>query len=171
MRAHLQKIKLLVCDVDGVLTAGGIIIDDQGRETKRFDVKDDHGLKLLQRAGLQVALLSGRSSDIVTHRAKELNISYTIQGAKDKRKAYATLKQECGYQDDEIAYVGDDVVDIPILTQVGVAIAVQDAVEEVKAVAQYITARPGGHGAIREVVHLILKAQNHWKRLMERYYQ
>jgi 3-deoxy-D-manno-octulosonate 8-phosphate phosphatase (KDO 8-P phosphatase) len=166
---RICKITLLLSDVDGVLTDGGIIIDDNGLETKRFNVKDGHGIKLLQRAGIQVALLTGRTSKVVSHRAAELNITVIIQGAKDKKAAYTALKEQTGYSDEEIAYVGDDVVDIPILKRVGVAIAVEDAVDEVKAVVDYVTSRPGGQGAIREVAELILRAQNHWNRLMERY--
>jgi 3-deoxy-D-manno-octulosonate 8-phosphate phosphatase (KDO 8-P phosphatase) len=166
---RIRQIKLLLSDVDGVLTDGGIIIDDHGLETKRFNVKDGHGIKLLQRAGIEVALLTGRTSKVVSHRAAELHITNIIQGAKDKKTAYRGLKEQTGYADEEIAYVGDDVVDIPILRQVGVAIAVEDAVDEVKAVADYVTSRPGGQGAIREVAECILKTQNHWDRLMERY--
>lgn len=168
---RICKIKLLLSDVDGVLTDGGIIIDEKGVETKRFDVKDGHGLKLLQRAGIQVALLTGRTSPVVSHRANELQVTEVIQGAKDKKKAYEELKDRTGYQDEEIAYVGDDVVDIPVLRRVGVAIAVRDAVDEVKTIVHYVTSRPGGKGAIREVAQLILQTQDHWDRLMERYYR
>jgi 3-deoxy-D-manno-octulosonate 8-phosphate phosphatase (KDO 8-P phosphatase) len=166
---RIRKIKLLLSDVDGVLTDGGIIIDDNGIEIKRFNVKDGHGIKLLQQAGIEVALLTGRMSKVVSHRATELNITNIIQGAKDKKAAYRTLREQTGYVDEEIAYVGDDIVDIPILRRVGVAIAVKDAVDEVKAVADYVTSCSGGQGAIREVAECILKMQNHWERLMERY--
>jgi len=166
---RIYKIRLLLSDVDGVLTDGGIIIDDNGIETKQFNVKDGHGIKLLQRAGIKVALLTGRTSKVVSHRAAELNITDIVQGAKDKKVAYAALKEQTGYTDEEIAYVGDDVVDIPILKRVGISIAVKDAVNEVKAVVDYVTSCPGGRGAIREVAELVLKTQNHWDRLMERY--
>ncbi len=168
---RIGKIKLLICDVDGVLTDGGITLDANGVETKRFDVKDGHGLKLLQRVGIQVALLTGRTSQVVSYRAKELHITEVIQGAKNKKKAYHVLKERTGCQDEHIAYVGDDVVDIPVLRKVGVAIAVGDAVDEVKAIAHYVTSRTGGHGAIREIVQLILKTQNLWERVLERYYR
>ncbi len=168
---RIRKIKLLLSDVDGVLTDGGIIIDEHGVETKRFDVKDGHGLKLLQRAGIHVALLTGRTSQVVSYLANELHITDVIQGAKDKKKAYEALKAQTGYQDEEIAYVGDDVVDIPVLRRVGVAIAVKDAVDEVKAVVHYVTSCPGGKGAIREVAQLILQTQDHWDRVMEKYYR
>ena len=166
---RIYKIRLLLSDVDGVLTDGGIIIDDNGIETKQFNVKDGHGIKLLQRAGIKVALLTGRTSKVVSHRAAELNITDIVQGAKDKKVAYAALKAQTGYTDEEIAYVGDDVVDIPILKRVGISIAVKDAVNEVKAVVDYVTSCPGGRGAIREVAELVLKTQNHWDRLIERY--
>jgi 3-deoxy-D-manno-octulosonate 8-phosphate phosphatase (KDO 8-P phosphatase) len=171
LAGRIGRIKLLICDVDGVLTDGGIIIDSNGVETKRFDVKDGHGLKLLQRAGIHVALLTGRESQVVSYRAEELGITEVIQGAKDKRKAYDVLKERTGFQDENIAYVGDDVVDIPVLRQVGVAIAVRDAVDEVKASAHYVTSCSGGKGAIREIVQLILKTQNLWERVLERYYR
>lgn len=165
--AHIQ---LLICDVDGVLTDGGIIIDAHGVETKRFDVKDGQGLKLLQRAGIQVALLTGRTSQVVSHRAEELHITEVIQGAKQKKEAYDVLKERTGYQDKEIAYIGDDVVDIPVLRRVGVAFAVQDAIDEVKAVSHYVASRPGGKGAVREIVQFILQTQKRWDAVMERYY-
>jgi 3-deoxy-D-manno-octulosonate 8-phosphate phosphatase (KDO 8-P phosphatase) len=168
-RERICKIRMLLSDVDGVLTDGGIIIDDHGVETKCFDVKDGHGIKLLQRAGIIVALLTGRSSHVVEYRAAELGIQNVIQGAKDKKAAYTTLKQQSGYTDEEIAYMGDDVVDIPILKRVGVGIAVKNAADEVKAVADYVTVCPGGHGAVREVSELILKTQNYWEKLMEKY--
>ena len=166
---QIRKIKLLLSDVDGVLTDGGIIIDDHGLETKRFNVKDGYGIKLLQRAGIEVALLTGRTSKVVSHRAAELDITNVVQGAKDKKAAYRTLREQTGYADEEIAYVGDDIVDIPILRRVGVAIAVEDAVDEVKAIADYVTSCSGGQGAIREVAEVILKTQSHWDRLMKRY--
>lgn len=167
---RMSRIKLFICDVDGVLTDGGIILDSNGVETKRFDVKDGHGLKLLQRAGIQVALLTGRESQIVSYRADELQITEVIQGAKNKAEAYETLKARTGCQDAEIAYVGDDVVDIPVLRQVGLALAVEDAVDEVRAIAHYISSLPGGKGAVREIVQLILKTQNLWEGVLERYY-
>lgn len=166
---RIGKIRVLLCDVDGVLTDGGIILDDHGIETKRFDVKDGHGIKMLQRAGIGVALLTGRISPVVAYRAAELNITDVIQGATDKKAAYNDLKVQIGRCDEEIAYIGDDVVDLPILRQVGVAIAVRDAVDEVKAIADYVTSRSGGSGAVREVAELILKTQQHWELLMERY--
>jgi 3-deoxy-D-manno-octulosonate 8-phosphate phosphatase (KDO 8-P phosphatase) len=168
-RERMCKIRMLLSDVDGVLTDGGIIIDDHGVETKRFDVKDGHGIKLLQRAGIQVALLTGRASHVVECRAAELDIHTVIQGAKDKKAAYATFKQQSGYADEQIVYIGDDVVDIPILTRVGVGVAVKDAADEVKAIVDYVTVCPGGYGAVREVSELILKTQNRWEQLMEKY--
>ena len=167
---RLLKIKLLILDVDGVLTDGSLLFDAAGQEIKQFDVKDGHGIILLQRAGIPVALLTGRCSTIVERRAAELKILHVMQGVADKSAAYETLKGHIGLEDEDIAYVGDDVVDLPVLRQVGCAIAVHDAVTEVKAVAQYITSHPGGKGAVREVAELILKTQNHWEHLMQRYY-
>jgi 3-deoxy-D-manno-octulosonate 8-phosphate phosphatase (KDO 8-P phosphatase) len=169
LAARIRNIRWLLSDVDGVLTDGGIILDDQGIETKRFDVKDGHGIKLLQRAGIHVALITGRTSAVVAHRASELNIREVVQGAKEKNLAYETLKSRLGLSDQEIAYIGDDVVDISILKHVGVAFAVHDAVAEVKTIADYVTGRPGGYGAVREIAELILKTQQHWETLMARY--
>lgn len=168
--ARIRQIRWVISDVDGVLTDGGIILDSHGIETKRFDVKDGHGIKLLQRAGIQVALITGRTSEVVALRASELHISEIVQGANDKKLAYVALKSRLGLTDRDIAYIGDDVVDLPILKQAGVAFAVRDAVHEVKAIADFVTARPGGYGAVREVAELILKTQQHWETLMS-YYQ
>ncbi len=167
---RITKIQFLICDVDGVLTDGGIVLDDNGVETKRFDVKDGHGLKLLQRAGIRVALLTGRTSQVVSLRAKELYITEVIQGAKHKKEAYHALQERTGYQDEEIAYVGDDVGDLPVLRRVGVAFTVQDAVDDVKAMVHYVASRPGGKGAVREIVQFILQTQERWDAVMERYY-
>lgn len=164
-----RKIKLLLMDVDGVLTNGGIIIDSRGVESKVFDVKDGHGLKLLMRAGVEVGIISGRESPVVALRAKELGISILHQKVLKKVEVLEKILAERGLKDDEVAYIGDDVVDLPILIRVGLAVAVADAMPEVKERADYITSRPGGRGAVRELAELLLKAQDKWAPLTESY--
>ena len=144
MRERLQKIRLLLLDVDGVLTDGRIIYNNQGMETKAFDVKDGHGLKMLQRAGIPIGIITGRQSEVVSFRAAELGIDILYQGAKDKLIPYQEILLNLGLADEEIAYVGDDVIDIPILRRVGFAATVADAVEDVKPYVHYVTRREGG---------------------------
>ncbi|WP_305046571.1 KdsC family phosphatase [Geoalkalibacter sp.] len=171
MQERCGKIKLLLLDVDGVLTDGRIIYDNQGVETKAFDVKDGHGLKLVQRAGIQVGIITGRSSQVVAHRAAELDIAIVHQGAKDKLIPYAAVLAELGLNDEQVAYVGDDVVDLPILRRVGLAVTVADAVEEIKPYVHYVTRRLGGRGAVREVCDLILQQSGRWDEVTRRYFQ
>ncbi|HXD33813.1 MAG TPA: HAD hydrolase family protein [Pyrinomonadaceae bacterium] len=165
------RIKLLLMDCDGVLTDGGLMLLENGDEQKTFNVRDGHGLVLLHRAGLQSGIISGRTSSLVTRRASELgmNLDLVSQGSWDKIKDFETLLAKAGVSDDEIAFVGDDVTDIPLMHRAEFAIAVADAVPETLAAAHYVTQARGGHGAIREVCEIILKAQGHWSRLMERY--
>lgn len=166
----LSGIRLLLLDVDGVLTDGRIIYDSQGVETKAFDVKDGHGLKLLRRAGLQIGLITGRSSPVTRQRAEELQAEFLYQNAKDKREALAQVLEQSGLQPQQVAYVGDDLVDLPVLQQVGFAVAVADAVPEVKTRVHYVTARNGGCGAVREVCELLLRHQGLWGDVVARYY-
>ena len=157
-------------DVDGVLTDGGIVIDHRGEEIKRFDVRDGHGIRLLLRAGIQVGLISGRSSRALKHRAKDLGIQLVYQNAYDKVDAYQKIKRKTGLQDREIAYVGDDLVDLPLLRRVGLAIAVRNCWEELKQLTDYVTTSDGGSGAVREIAELLLKAQRKWQRVTRKYY-
>lgn len=166
----IKKIKILILDVDGVLTDGQIFINDKGIEIKAFDVKDGHGIRMAQRAGLRIAFLSGRKSKAVIKRAKELGVVDVLQGILYKLEGYEALQEKYRLEPEEIAYVGDDVIDIPVLRRVGFSIAVLDATDEVKEVVHYITRLPGGRGAVREVIDLILKVQGHWNEVMERYY-
>lgn len=170
MVERLKKIRLLLLDVDGVMTDGRIIFDNHGVETKAFDVKDGHGLKLLQRAGLKVGIITGRESEVVRFRARELGIDILHQGAKSKLEPYLEAVGELGLRDEEVAYVGDDLVDLPILRRVGFAATVADAVEEVKPLVHYVTARCGGRGAVREVCDLILKKTGRWPEVTDRYF-
>ena len=167
--SRIDKIRLLMLDVDGVLTDGRIIIDDSGQESKNFDVKDGHGLKLIMRYGIDVVLLTGRTSKVVIHRANDLGIREVYQGIKNKIEFFHKFISEKGVKLEEVAYVGDDVVDIPILKRVGFSIAVKDAVDEVKKKVDYITEKPGGRGAVREICDLILRGQGKWEEVARRY--
>ncbi|NIA21503.1 MAG: HAD hydrolase family protein [Anaerolineaceae bacterium] len=166
---NLSAVRLLVCDVDGVLTDGRIIYDSSGAETKQFHVRDGSGLKYWLRAGRQAALLSGRSCQATERRAAELGITLLAQGAKDKWPAMERILTAAGCTAAEAAYLGDDLPDLPVMQRVGFPVAVADAVAEVRAAAAYVTQTPGGRGAVREVVELILKAQGLWQTIMERY--
>ena len=166
-----KKIKLLLLDVDGVLTDGGIVIDDRGHESKRFDVRDGQGIKLLQRAGIEVGFITGRSSRAVRHRAEELGVSLVYQRVKDKTLIYERIKRNGRLKDEQMAYVGDDLADLPILRQVGLAVTVQDAWSGVKSVADYVTQAQGGRGAVRELSEVLLKAQKVWQNLADSLYR
>jgi 3-deoxy-D-manno-octulosonate 8-phosphate phosphatase (KDO 8-P phosphatase) len=154
-----RKIRLVIFDVDGVLTDGRLILDDRGTEYKAFHSRDGHGMKMLQETGVRIGIITGRSSEVVKHRMASLGIEHVYQGQKDKLVAYADLKTKLVLQDEQIAYVGDDVVDLPVMRQVGLAIAVADAHDWVKKHAHWHTPQPGGHGAARDVCELIMEAQ------------
>jgi 3-deoxy-D-manno-octulosonate 8-phosphate phosphatase (KDO 8-P phosphatase) len=164
-----RKTRLLIMDVDGVLTDGRIIHDYDGHELKVFDVKDGHGIVMAHRAQLRTALISGRESEVIARRAQELGIELVFQKIWNKLEVYEKILSDHRLMHDEVAYIGDDLVDIPLLRRVGLAVAVADAVDEVKVASHLITQRPGGQGAVREVIELILRAQGHWDTLLERY--
>ena len=170
IRDKAKKIKLLLLDVDGVLTDGGIVLNDRGEEIKRFDVRDGHGIRLLLRAGLQIGLITGRISKVVSHRARDLGIRIVYQKAYNKLEVYQKIKRKSRLKDQEIAYVGDDIVDLPVLRRVGLAMTVKNSWAELKPQVDYVTASEGGRGAVREIVELLLKAQGKWKELTGRYY-
>lgn len=170
VRKKAAQIRLLLLDVDGVLTDGGIIIDDRGLETKRFDVRDGLGIALLIRAGIKVGFLSGRSSRVVTRRARELKVRLVYQGVQNKPAVYAKIKKRMRVTDDQIAYVGDDIVDLPLLKSAGLGVAVRDGGPELQRRVDYVTQRPGGNGAVREIAEILLKAQRKWNSLTWRYY-
>lgn len=161
MHDVLSKIKVLILDVDGVLTDGRIIMDGNGVETKNFDVQDGFGIVFARKCGIKVAIISARPSPVVQWRAKDLGIDKVFM-VYPKISAYDTLKAEWGIKDEEVCFIGDDVADLKILKKVGFPVAVSNAVFEVKQVAKYVTERHGGRGAIREVVEMILKAQGQW---------
>lgn len=150
-------------DVDGVLTDGSIILDDRGNEIKAFHVRDGHGITMLIKAGIPVALVTGRRSEVVERRARELGITDVFQKSYDKTLAFRELMDKYSLAASEVAYIGDDVVDIPVLKEVGFPVAVADAEEEVKAFALYVTKREGGRGAVREFCDFILKAKGRWE--------
>ena len=166
----LKSIKILILDVDGVLTDGRVIYTDSGEEIKRFDVRDGHGLKLLMRSGIEVILLTGRESKVVLHRARDLGIEHVYQKALNKIEVYKTILAQRNLEDKEVGFVGDDLVDLPVLRKVGFAAAVPDAVPEVKEIVDYITTKKGGEGAVREICELLLKAQNKWEAVTEKYH-
>jgi 3-deoxy-D-manno-octulosonate 8-phosphate phosphatase (KDO 8-P phosphatase) len=163
------RVKLLLLDCDGVLTDGRITLVEGGDEQKSFHTRDGHGLVMLHRAGLRSGIISGRTSRFVTMRAKDLGIAHVRQGALDKIKAFEGLLSEAGVEASDVAFVGDDVVDIPLMRRAALGVAVADATEETRAAAHYVTRLPGGFGAVREVCELILKAQGRWDELMKRY--
>lgn len=158
----MSNIKLLVLDVDGVLTDGGLYIDDDGKPSKKFNVKDGLGIKLAQRFGIQVAILTGKTSGVVQHRADELGIEHVIQGSGDKGADITTLAQRVGVSLEETAMIGDDLPDLPAFAVVGYPIAVGDASSVAKDAAQHVTAATGGNGAVREAIEHLLKAQGKW---------
>lgn len=164
-----SKIKLLVLDVDGVLTNGTVMINSDGSEGKNFSIVDGHGIKLWHRAGFDTALISGRASGATTVRAEQLDITNIVQGAKKKLPAYESLLAELGLSPQETAYAGDDLLDIPPVRRAGLGVAVANSVDELKERADYITKAKGGEGAVREIIELILKKKGKWAELMERY--
>lgn len=159
-KSKAKKIKLLLLDVDGVLTDGRIFLDNQGNELKAFHVRDGHGIKLAQRSGITVGIITGRKSEVVNIRARELGIQEVHQGAHDKIRVYDSIIEKFRLRDDEVAYMGDDVVDLDIFKRVGIAVAVADADASVKPHVDIIMKSEGGRGAVREFINLILKHQN-----------
>jgi len=164
------RVRLFLVDVDGVLTDGGIVYDGNGVETKRFHVRDGHGIKMMQRAGIEVGVITGRTSEVVRIRAEELGISVVRQGVYDKVSAWREILQEKRLSPEESAYVGDDIVDVPLLRQVGFAAAVTDAEEYVLSEADFISSRRGGHGAVREIIEFVLKSCGAWEKVSAKYF-
>ena len=154
-----RGIRLVVFDVDGVLTDGGLFIDNEGREHKIFNSRDGHGMKMLRESGVDLAVITGRRSESVTHRMAGLGIEHVFQGEHDKLPAFETLLARLGLTAGQVAYVGDDVVDLPVMLRAGLAVAVRDAHDTVKKHAHWQTPSPGGRGAARDVCELIMEAQ------------
>ncbi|MGB2768559.1 MAG: HAD-IIIA family hydrolase [Candidatus Zixiibacteriota bacterium] len=154
-----KNVKLLILDVDGVLTDNGLYLDDKGIESKRFNVVDGMGIWLAHKAGIKVALISGRPSKATQFRASQLRIKHVYLGQPDKIKAYRRLRTNLKIKDDQIAYMGDDILDVPLLKQVGLPICVRNANPKVKRFAKLVTKAQGGDGAVREVVEMLLRAR------------
>jgi len=153
------RVRLVIFDVDGVLTDGSLFIDADGREIKAFHSRDGHGMKMLQSSGVELGIITGRTSEVVEHRMKSLGVEHVYQGQQEKLPAFVELIGKLGLEPEQVAYVGDDVVDLPIMCRVGLAIAVQDAHALVCKHAHWQTSQPGGRGAAREVCELIMMAQ------------
>ncbi len=165
------RVRLLLLDVDGVLTDGGIVYDGDGREIKRFHVRDGHGIKMIQRAGIEVGIITGRSSETVAVRARELGIALVRQGATDKVAAWQAILEEKGLAAADTAYVGDDIVDIPLMRRVGFAASVADAESCALSAADFISTRPGGGGAVREIIEFVLRSGGRWDSATSRYFE
>ena len=164
-----KKVKLVIFDVDGVMTDGNICIGRDGELFKSFFCRDGLGITLARKAGILTAIITGRTSEQTARRAEELHISAVWQGNLDKRSAYRELKEKFGLRDEEIAYIGDDLIDLPVMIRVGFPAAVADAVPEVRARSVMVSGFPGGHGAVREILEFILKAQDLWEEILAGY--
>lgn len=160
-----KKIKLLILDVDGVMTDGGIILDNKGNELKRFHVRDGHGIKMLERAGIITAIISGRESRVVEIRAKELGIKEVFQKSLKKSEVYEKLLAKYNFKDENVAFMGDDVVDRELLKKAGLSATPSDAEEDARAHADLVMSRKGGRGAVREFIDLILKQAGLWDKV------
>lgn len=169
--ARAKPIKLLVLDVDGVLTNGQLVIGPEGEAHKCFHAHDGMGISLARKAGIRTAIITGRSSRIVAQRAAELKITDIYQGTDDKGAALRDIMSRAQLRPEQVAYVGDDINDLPALLQAGLACAVANAVPEVQQRAHYISTKTGGCGAVREIIELILKAQGKWEALIDSYLQ
>lgn len=167
--SDFPTIQLLILDVDGVMTDGGIIRDDAGQQLKRFHVRDGAGLVMWKRLGKQTAIITGKESEVVNHRALELGIEHVYQNIANKAEAFSELLEELGLTPAQVAYIGDDLPDLPVMRKVAMPIAVADAVEEVRAVAKYVTKYPGGYGAVRDGIEYLCKEMGLWERVLERY--
>ncbi len=166
-----KQIKLVIFDVDGVLTDSSLFIGDDGQEYKAFNSKDGHGMYMLQQQGVKIAIITGRVSKVVEHRMADLGIKHIHQGCREKLPAFEKLIQQLELRPEEVAYVGDDIVDLPILSRVGLAIGVGDAHPAVKRHAHWLTSNPGGRGAAREVCELIMESQGTLEAAVNHYLQ
>ena len=169
VQERIRRIKLLLMDCDGVLTDGRVWLFDNGEEQKGFHTRDGLGIELWHRAGLQSGIISGRNSTVVTRRAQGLGMSFVVQGVKDKVQAFTETVAQAGVTNDEVAFIGDDLNDIPLMLRSGFAVAVADAAVEARERAHYVTKLAGGYGAVREVIEVILKEQGRWDRLTADY--
>jgi YrbI family 3-deoxy-D-manno-octulosonate 8-phosphate phosphatase len=164
-----RNVELILSDVDGVMTDGGIIFNNDGIEVKRFHIRDGLGIKLWQRAGHQFGILTARSSHIVKLRASELGVDLLRQGFEDKYPVANQIIGELGLEAEQVCYIGDDLLDLPVMRYVGWSVAVADAAEEVRAAADFVTQRCGGQGAVRETIETVLKAKGQWEDVVRRF--
>jgi len=169
MTNQAANVELILSDVDGVLTNGGIVFDNQGIETKQFHVRDGLGIKLWHRAGYKFGILTARTSQIVRLRATELGVEIVRQGFEEKLLAALEVIQELNLTPEQTCYIGDDLTDLPVIRKVGFGVAVADAVDEVRSAAVHTTKTVGGAGAMRELIETILKAKNRWQDLIRKY--
>lgn len=169
VQARAARIKLFLMDCDGVLTDARIWVLENGDDQKAFNTRDGLGLELLHRAGIQSGVITGRVSNALTRRAEGLGMKYVRQGCEDKKQAFAEIVADAGLTNADVAFAGDDLNDVPLMLQSGLAIAVADAVLETREHAHYVTQARGGRGAVREAVELILKSQNKWEEMLRHY--
>ncbi len=166
LKERIKKIKVLALDIDGVLTDGKIIVDSQGGEIKNFDVQDGFGMVVMRKAGFKIAIITARNSRPVDFRARDLHVDKVYQDAFPKIEYYKRMLKDLGVSDEDVCYMGDDLPDLGVLKQVGFAVSVPNGVEEVKRTVHYITHKAGGHGAVREVIEIILKTQDKWDGIL-----
>ncbi len=164
-----KRIKVLVVDIDGVMTDGRIVYSVYGEELKFYDVQDGFGISLLNRAGIKTVIITAKKSKIVKHRARDLKVAHAYQGFLDKLIPFNDLLKRFNVAPEEVCFIGDDLIDMPVLKRVGLAVAVPNAVDEVKGSAHHVTSRAGGRGAVREICDLILKAQGKWALVTVKY--
>ena len=167
LRARIQRIRLLCLDVDGVLTDGSLYFTESGRELKAFSSQDGHALKMLQSTGVATAIITGRTTRLVTRRARELAIDHLFQGARDKREAFAGLLDRTGLEAQQVAHVGDDIPDLAILRRAGLALAPANLNPTIRRWVDLVAEAPGGAGAVRELCELIMRVQGTWERALE----
>lgn len=167
LKERASKIRMLVLDVDGVLTDGKLYFDHNGNEMKAFNTRDGLGMKALQQCGIEVAVITGRTSEAVAHRMSQLDIRHVYQGREDKLSAFLHLLELTGLDEQQICFAGDDWIDLPVLLRAGLAVSVADAEDRVKAQAHWITSRNGGDGAVREICNLILTAKGKEQTILD----
>lgn len=170
LSTRLRRVRLFLCDVDGILTDASVFVGP-GLELKRFNIRDGLGLQLLQRAGLKVGWISRRPSAATTTRAEDLKIDFLVQTKGSKVKAAGEILRQTGLAWEQVAYLGDDIVDLGMLTRAGLAVSVPEGNAEARQAAHYVTKLAGGHGAVREVVEMILKAQRRWASIVEAHHE
>ncbi len=170
LQERARKVRLILLDVDGVQTDGGLYLGPDGAPLRRFDVRDGTGISVALQAGFKVAFISGKGSPSIRSRAGELGVEDVYENLQRKTEAYEDLKAKYGLSDEEVAFLADDVIDLPVLRQVGLPLAVADAAAEVLAVAARVMIRPGGHGAVREAIEFIMRAQGTWDEALKTRY-